>query len=267
MIRFILPYSYCNTENNLNLIQANNYTNLFYGVEGNLAYCILTGRANNNWNLEFMSYEDFYNNCLAYNEISNNLTIIDFGNTLLESFDYEDAFGEIVLKSLANKSNFYFEVADENFIDFLIQQYPKIQIILHDNYTIFHSEEEISALVNKYPNNIKMIEITILNLCENLTDIPKIGILNLDSCFYCPQYPLCLKQEHQNILRYRSYSQFNSCNKKKMVNLDSIIDNLKILLNCTDIILFSNIEEEHLNDYMILMEKVLEKEREGGLEK
>lgn len=263
MINFILPNSFCDVDNNLKLIEKNNYSNLFYGVEGNFAFSIYTGRANNNLGNDFMAYIDIVRSVELYQEISENMTIIDFSNTLLEETDYEDAMGEVILDEFADKDNVFFELSDIDFIDFLVNKYPKIQIILHENYTIFHSEEDIQNVIEKYPN-IKGINITILNLCQNI-NIKKIGVLNLDSCFYCPQYPLCLKREHRNILRYRKASSFNDCSRKKLIVLDNIIENLSILLKETNVILFGNITDNHLVDYLELIESILEEEKKGNI--
>ena len=193
------------------------------------------------------------------------MCLFDFGNLLLDKYDYEDNYGKIIFEEYANKKNIFFEVADIDFIDFLINRYPSIQIILHENYTIFHDDKTIQNIIKKYPNNIKAINITILHLCENI-DIPKIGILNLDSCYYCPQFPLCLNTENRNILRYRKASAFNECTKKKMIDIDSIMENLSILLKNTDIILFNTIPALQKKIYLDLIEQFLKKEKEVNKE-
>lgn len=259
MINFILPNFYHNYTYNQKII--NYYNNAFFGIEGAFDFSIFNGRINNNCKSDFVAYENIVNSIQSYQAISNNLTIIDFGNMMLEDTDYFDTFGEVVLEELAKKDNIYFEVSQPNFIEYLLKYYPDIKIILHENYTIFHSETEIQNLINKYPN-IKGINITILNPCLNVCVELKIGILNLDSCFYCRRFPLCLKNEHKNILRYRKASIFNECQRKKLINKDKLIENLKILLNVTNEILVTGFADEQINDYIFMFEEILKAERE-----
>ena len=263
MINFILPYCFNNYNNNQKLL--NDCNNCFYGVEGNIPFQIFTGRVNNNKDSRFLSYYDILDQVKAYNEISNNLMLIDFGNSSLEPSDYYDSYGEVILEEYADKKHVFFEVADENFIEYLVDRYPNIQIVLHENYTIFHSEKDIKALIKKFPNNIKGINITVLNLCENI-DIQKFGILNLDSCYYCPQFPLCLKNEHKNVFRYREASSFNDCTRKQRITLESALNNLKILLKYTNEIICVNLAYAQIVEYMELIEEILKKELEGALE-
>ena len=147
MIKFILPNSYNNIDINQDIISENNYNNLFWGIETDLPFSIFNGRINNNRSQLFASYYDIINTINEYKEISNNMIIFDFGNCLLEKFDYEDCFGNIIFDEYANKQNAYFEIADINLINFLIKKYPAIQIILHENYTIFNSEQDIKEVI------------------------------------------------------------------------------------------------------------------------
>lgn len=257
MINFILPCCFTNYQENTLLIEGNEYRNLFWGIEGNVPFSIFNGRVNNNKISLFASYSDIKHLIEGYEAISENFTIIDFGNMLLEEYDYENVYGEVILDEYASKSNVFFELADEKFIDYLVNKYPKIQIILHDNYTIFHDKESIQELIDTYPNNIKGINITILNLCENI-DIPKIGVLSLDSCFYCPQFPLCLKSEYNNILHYRSRSIFNECRLKKMLLPQEVIKNLEKLLYYTNNIMFTGIAVDQIDIYMENIKLILD---------
>lgn len=261
MINFILPDFYNSFAKNQELINEFNYKNIFYGIEGCFSFSIFNGKCNNNKTGMFVAYEDIVRSIRQYEEISDNFTIIDFGNKYLEPFDYEDAFGAVVLEEYADKTNVFFEVSDPNFIEYLTTVYPTIQLILHENYTMFHTEDEISKLIDKYPSNIKGIVITLFNLCPNL-EFPKIGLLNLDICYFCNQYPLCLKTESKNILRYRSHSQFNLCHKKTFLNFDNIILNLKELLKYTNIINFSNISADNIDTYYQIIRKIFEWEQE-----
>jgi len=262
MIKFVLSLSCDNIINNQQLIEQNEYNNLFWGIESSLPFSIFNGRANNNQWGNFIDYYTMVNWVKSYEEISNNLVMFDFGNILLDEKDFENCFGAMVFNEFANQSNVYFEIADIKLIDFLINKYPNIQISLHENYTIFHDEDTITNLINTYPNNIKAINITVLNLCENI-NIQKMGVLNLESCFYCPQFPLCLQNEQQNILRFRKKSIFNECNKKKFLDQKSLTNTIKTLLNFTDTIMFQSIAYGQVNEYMEIIKSVLEQEQEG----
>lgn len=259
MINFILPSFYHNYTNMQELIKKYNCN--FYGIEGAYDFSIFNGRINNNRRSSFVAYENIIDSIEFYNAISNNLAIIDFGNIMLNGTDYFDTFGEIVLEALAAKPNIYFEVSDINFIKYLIENYPEIKIILHENFTIFNSEESIQKVIDLYPN-IKGINITILNPCFNVKTSLKIGVLNLDSCFYCAQFPLCLKNEHQNILRYKEASIFNECLKKQFLSIDKLMDNLEMLLSITPNILFTGLADEQINNYMYIIEEILKKDKE-----
>lgn len=262
MIKFILPQSFDNVVKNQTLIRENNYDNLFWGISTDLPFSIFNGKINNNINSNFIDYYTIKEILESYQEISENYAVFDFSSISVEEKDYENCFGAVVFEEYANKQNIYFELSDINFIDFLIKRYPNIQIILSENFTIFHTENEIQQVIDNYNKNILMINITFLNLCKNI-NIEKIGVLNLDSCFYCPQFPLCLNKEHKNILRFRRQSIFNDCDKKKFISLDNLIDNLKTLLKETDKILFGNIAFLQIEDYFNLIHQILEAEKEG----
>ena len=261
MIKFILPNGFTNPDNNLGLIEENEYQNLFWGIETEIPFSIFTGRINNNNNFvgTFLSYDDIVKLSKCYNEILENMFVFDFGNLFLEEGDYENCLGDVIFTEFVNQKNVYFEIADINFIDFLVKKYPQIQIILHENYTIFYNDQQIQQLIDKYPNNIKAINITILHVCEEV-NIPKIGILNLDSCYYCPQFPLCLNKENKSVLRFRKASMFNECQKKKLINIDTAVKNLSLLLKHTDMILFETIPLAQQEDYLNLINLVLKNE-------
>ena len=55
-----------------------------------------------------------------------------------------DTFNKIMFELYVNEmyDSIYFEVADEGLIDYLVNKYPQIQLCLHENYTMFHSENE-----------------------------------------------------------------------------------------------------------------------------
>ena len=262
MINFILPNFYDNSTMMQGLISDRLLINNIYGIEGGFSFSIFRGKINNNKYGNFVCYQDMKESIDDYKEIGYNLTLIDCGNLYLKEFDYTDTFNEVLFELYKDSNNIYFEVADEKLINFLVNTYPHIQLCLHENYTIFHTEKEIEELITKYSNNIKFINITLLNLCSNI-NYQKIAVLNLDSCFYCPHFPICLKIEHEQILRYKEASQLNDCERKKLIALDSLIDNLKTLLKQTNMIMFSSIAISHLDNYMELIEQILIEEEKG----
>lgn len=262
MINFILPNFYDDFKDNQEIIENTILTNNICGIGGGFPFSIFRGKINNNKQGSLVVYDDMKKIVEDYKEIGNNLVLIDCGNLLLKDFDYSDAFNSILFELYSNSNNVYFEIADEKLIQYMINLYPNIQITLHENYTIFHKEEDIQDLIQKYPNNIKNINITLLNLCHNIK-IDKIGILNLDSCYYCAHFPLCLKLEHKQILRYQAASQFNECQNKKIITLDSLINNLKILLKETNNIMFSEIALDQRQNYIDLINKIFQEEQKG----
>ena len=263
MIKFILPNFFDDAKDMQEIIEEKSLSNNIWGIEGGFSFSIFRGKINNNLHGRFVCYNDMKESVESYKEIGQNLTLIDCGNLYLEEFDYTDTFNEVLFELYATSSNIYFEVADEKLIEYLVQTYPKIQICLHENYTIFNNEEDIQLLINKYPNNIKIINVTLLNPCPNI-NCYKIGILNLDSCFYCPHFPICLKIEHNQILKYQEASQFNECEKKKFVTLDSLINNLKELLHYTNNIMFNTIALNEKDDYIKLIKQIFEEEEKGA---
>lgn len=262
MINFILPNFFDDAKYIQEIIKEKSLTNNIWGIEGGFSFSIFRGKINNNQYGRFVCYNDMKESVEDYKEISKNLTLIDCGNLFLEKFDYTDTFNEVLFELYAASDNIYFEVADEELIEYLTQTYPKIQICLHENYTIFHKEQDVQNLINKYPNNIKIINITLLNPCYNI-NCYKIGILNLDSCFYCPHFPICLKIEHNQILKYQEASQFNECEKKKFVSLNSLIDNVKELLKYTNNIMFNSIAFSQHDNYINLIKQIFKEEEKG----
>lgn len=212
------------------------------GLQGHFPYNISYGWYNNIAKTDICLYEDFIG-CLAGYQILSNHILLDFSNLLLEPSDFEDCLNELLATSFETYPNFYFEVADESFIDFLITHYPQIKLVLHQNYTMFHSEEEINALITKYSTNIQGIIITDINLCKTINNITKYYLFTFHKCLTCFHFKDCLLKDNRATLRYSESSCFNDCAQLEYKTYSEILEQHKMV---------QNLEEQHLCDYCLL---------------
>lgn len=250
-INYILPNMYdsyfCNLTIANKLLQEKNIC----GVSGTFPFSIFNGSYNNIGYEKVCLYDDmkdFYKNY----GIMANMVIIDCGNPLLESFDYFDLYNQVILQEFASKPNFYFSVTQEEFIDYLIEKYPTIQLILHQNYTRNHSSKEIQLLLNKYPN-IKGIIISSFNTCKDVKDVFKIYLTPLHGCEECAQYQKCLEYDHHSTLEYSIDSQFSKCSLRKLIYPEIIQQRIEYAKEYCDYIMFDTVVgAQEIEEYALI---------------
>lgn len=220
-MNYILPNFYDNFLQN-NLIKQQFFTDInIIGLQGNYPFCIFNGSCNNIKVEQIALYRDFIE-CLNQYGMLGNKILLDFGNINLENNDFHNVFGNLIAETFFDNPSFYFQVSDENFINFLIEKYPNIQLMLHKNYVNFHTEQEVQQIIQKFPNNIKLIAITELNKCINLKDIKKIYVLSLFECQQCKHYHMCIDYDNTATLNYSEQSIFNSCEVSEFKTIQQI---------------------------------------------
>ena len=256
MINYILPNFYnahdCNVLLKKNFLTTKNLS----GIQGNFPFSIFHGTYNNIPAESLAVYEDIVDVVNNYG-ILNNITLIDFGNPLLIPTDYYDCFGTVILDEYANNKHCYFEVALEDFIDFLVETYPNIQLILHQNYTSTHSSKDIENLIKKYPNNIKGIVVSALNECKSITNVMRFYLVPLSRCQGCSQYKKCLELDHNAILEYSGKSQFHECELRQLIYPENIADIVRYGATISDYILFDTVVGTTMIEEYALIEQVI----------
>jgi hypothetical protein len=260
-LKYILPNFYNSFANNLHLFKKLMKRKNICGISGTFPFSIFYGSYNN------IPYEDI---CLHRDIVSitenydllSDMIIIDYGNTLLELFDYYDLFNAVVLDEYANNDNFYFSVAQKGLIDFLIKKYPKINIILHQNYTRGNTSEVIQELINQYPNNIKGIVTSSFNICSKVENVFKIYLTPIHTCEECVHYVKCLNHDNNAVLEYSNKSRFNECKIRELANPQIIADRINHLKTKCDYIMFDTVACARQEEEYNIIEQVLNKMEE-----
>ena len=209
-MKILLSTFYNNFNFNDMIIKKFIYSLDIAGIQGNYPFTIFNGWYNNIRGEDIAVYQDINNVLESYNIISNKV-FIDCGNVLIDKKDFYNTFEKIIFETLTNNNTIYFEVANIDLIEYLITNYPNIQIVLHQNYTMWHTEEEIQEILNKFNNNIKFIIITNINPCINVNSIKKIYLLHINKCELCPQFRRCLEKDMESTLNFSIKSIFNDC--------------------------------------------------------
>ena len=208
-MKYILSNFYNNYKNVQKIIEDYFYDKDIIGLQGHFSFNICYGSYNNIDSEQLCLYSDIEQVLQDYGSLSKFL-MLDFGNIMLKESDYLDSFSRIILETFVDNKEVFFEVADEKFIKYLINKYPNIQIILHQNYTFFHSEEEIKKIIDLYPNNIKGIICNKDHSFMNIS-IKKYYLFSINNCYSCKYINRCIKQENENILDYSENSVFGNC--------------------------------------------------------
>lgn len=246
-MKIILPSFYNSYQQNKKIIENFMYYKDFQGISGSFPFSIFNGGYNNNKYSQLALAHDIINSIHSYGAIGG-FTVIDFGNLCLIESDFKNCFNKVVLEEYSKSKNIFFSVASIKLAEYLVSTYPDIQLILHQNYTNFHTEEEVQNVINLYKKNLKYIIITPNNECSHIEDIQKIYWIPFTLCYCCPQYYKCIKIDNNQTLNYSTFSQFNDCSSKKYVNLQylkTLILHANTITNC---IIFDDllIEDEEI---------------------
>lgn len=257
---YILPNFYDNYLHNKTIIEKLIQKRDICGVSGTFPLSIFNGSYNNIYGEQICLYDNIKNILQNYSLLSE-MVIIDYGNPLLEPFDYYDLYNKIILEEYAHNSNCYFAVSKIDFIDYLIEKYPNINIILHQNYTREHTSEEIQKTIDNY-TNIKGIITSSFNICTKVKNIFKIYLLPIHTCEECLQYKKCLHRENVATLEFSGQSEFSLCSLRKLVNPDNIIGRIKFMKEHCDYIMFDTVVCSNALEEYTLIETVIEQMEE-----
>lgn len=264
-IKYILPNFFDSYECNLTL--KNNFfiNQNIVGVQGTFPFCIFNGWYNNIIGESLAIYDDLVD-CVKNYGILNDIVLIDFGNIYLNELDFMDSYGKVILEEYGNNKHIFFEVADEIFIQYLVEHYPNIQLVLHQNYTNMNTKDNIKNLIDRYPNNIKGIVSMNLSMDLSFTNIKKFYLLPLTHCHECHHFNTCLQKDIEATLEYSAKSQFNSCEFRQLLNSQEILDLVKLIeKNNYDYIIFDTIPiTKQFEEYKII-ENIFNNKQGGNL--
>lgn len=255
-LKYILPNFYDSFFCNLTLAERLLKTKNICGVSGTFPFSIFNGSYNNMGKENVCVYENMHNAIEGYGGLLSNMIIIDYGNPFLETFDYKDLYNKVILEEFGEKPNIYFTISDLEFANYLIEHYPMIQLILHQNYTREHTFTEIQEVLNKYAN-IKGIITSSFNMCSKIKNVFKIYLLPLHNCEECTQYKKCVEYDNKATLEFSEKSQFSQCQMRELVFPEIIAKRIDFIKDSCDYIMFDTvIAQKELEEY-VLIEEVL----------
>lgn len=252
--KYILPNMYNGIENNLQIF--NTFKNFIYfqGVQGSYPFSIMNGNYNNNNYENIAMFPQIEKMLEDYGPLSSSMVIMDCANLFLTEKDYYDSFNKVMFEEFSNKTNHYFEIADKKLADYLINRYPNIQLIIHQNYTMYHTEEEIQIFINQYKKNIKGIIITPKQECKNIDNVFKIYLIPLSLCQFCASHSLCLKNENYSTLDYSEISYFATCKSRKLLSISEIFNCVKKASEETELIMFDTcLKKYEINEIQLII--------------
>lgn len=222
---------YDDFQDNVNLIEKHSFNYCFSGVQGSFPFSIFNGGVNSIHRGSVCLYRDIIE-CLRGYHANAQMVVLDFGNLRLDKKDYHNNFGKVQFETFANDTRVFFEMADINLIDYVVNKYPNIQIILHQNFTFFHNEEEVQAILDAFPN-IKGIITTHGHMFETL-NTQKFYLLNIYNCTQCKSYKNCVLFDNLKCLEYDADSSFFGCTRKQLLPMEIAKEYLKESLEKAD---------------------------------
>lgn len=258
MQNYILPNFFESFVCNKVLINQFQMTKNLYGVSGQFPFSIFNGGKNNNFFDEICVYDDIVKIVKEYDSL-NDFMLINMSNINLVSTDFYDCFNTVVLEELSEKKNIYFSIGDLELGKFIIENFPKSQIVLDTNYTFFHSDEEIYQAIQLLGDNFAYLMIGSKNICANI-DCPKIYKVFFDYCGECNQYLRCINRENESVLEYSNQSIFANCESRILKNTSAIIDDIIYGSTFTSLILFDDIDKNQEQECYLMLESILTEE-------
>jgi hypothetical protein len=248
-MKYIIPNFFDSYVYNMALINEFIQVHEFAGVQGTYSFSYFNGSLNNIRGEKISLYPDFIAGAEAY-KIIDDMILLDYGNMNIVPADYKNCMAKVILEKFSTDSRFYWEVSVPEYIEYLVQTYPKIKIVLHQNYTMFHSVQDINSLISQYPNNIKGIITTDVNPCYGLKNknIFKCYLLSpMAICHKCKNLKRCIKLENNNTLNFSEQSVFSSCpNCQTLKDVDTAIAEINYVKNNADYILFGTAMKDRI---------------------
>lgn len=250
---FILPSFYDNFRDNQNVLDIyNNYVKI-KGFHGAFPSSIMKGGINS-LNLKFFALYDDMIECIDGYNIPYKKFFIDCSNIALDKKDYYNMLNKVCFEEWGNDSSFFFEIADFDLLDFLIERYPKIQITLHSNIFFQYTLKQIQEKINEC-ENIKNILIPHSMAHIKINNIKKIYLMSFFKCQdACVNYRDCVIKENHQILEYSKKSTFRQCKYKSLKKEEEFWNEYQNIPKDFDTIMFDNIiPEESSNCYTLII--------------
>lgn len=215
---------YDDFQDNIALIEKHAFNYCFGGVQGSFPFSIFNGGVNSIHRGSVCLYRDIIE-CLRGYHANAQMVLLDFGNLRLTEKDYHNNFGKIHFETFANDTRVFFEMADIELIKYVVNKYPNIQIVLHQNYTFFHNAEEVQDVLNQFPN-IKGIITAHGHLFENI-NTQKFYLLSIYECNRCKSYKNCVLFDNLKCLEFDEDSSFFGCTRKQLLPIETAGEYLK----------------------------------------
>lgn len=249
---FILPSFYDNFQDNQNILNLyNNYVRI-KGMQGAFPSSIMKGGINSLDLRLFALYDDMIESINSYDTSCKNF-FIDCGNIALDKKDFYNMLNKICFEEWGNNSSFFFEIADFDLLDFLVEKYPQIQITLHSNIFFKYTLKQIQEKIDKC-DNIKNIIIPRPMMHVKINNIKKIYLMSFFKCQEaCVNYKDCVIKENHQILEYSKKSTFRNCKHKSLKNEEEFFKEYQNIPKDFDTIMFGNIIPEESNDCYTLI--------------
>ncbi len=252
-MNYILPNFY--TEYRCNEVILSEFSHkLITGLEGGLPFNIFFGGPNSNLTNPLVVHED-----IASSIKPNKTYFINMANCLISSEKYfYDELTTVIIEEFYQNNNFYFEVANPNFISFLVKTYPEIQLIIHHNFFLKYSFDEFLSLVKQYDNIKGVIFNAQILPQEKIDNIPnhlvKIGLLCLNGCHECISYKKCMANDLKATFDYSIASNFTACDSCMLRNIEGIEKDIAYLKTLkVDYLLFDTVlKKYHFEGFKII---------------
>lgn len=177
---------------------------------------------NTNWNGDINS---IYGNVVLFdelNQILNNTNIpiiLDFSNSLLEEFDTNDTYGNLILKA-GNSGGHMISIVSPILHSYIIQNYPEYNCILSKNifYTYqFLGIDHFNEILNS--DQFKFVELPPscnkdIDFLKSITTPKKVIITLMNKCNNCENLSECILLENNFQINYSSKTILDKCSQQ-----------------------------------------------------
>lgn len=225
------------------------------GVSGSFPFSIFHGGVNNFNKSEntICLYKNMEESLNFYKDME--IILLDYSAFPIDEKDYYNNYAKVQLESFNEYPNIYFILTDKNYINYLVNKYPNIKIILSKDF-----DYEDKDFINKYKRNIKGLISNDIKILKDSNLSIKIYFVGLYNCNFCNYKDKCREIDRQNILNFSIKSIYQECKNIKMLNFNEIFFQYNEIKNISDYILFdeSKINSKEFYSYLFNLFKEVE---------
>ena len=196
----------------------------FSYFEGNFPYCYWNGGYNNNY-----GKGAFYQDILEKVHLTTVPLRLNCSNVLLEDFDFNNVFGNLIL-SLSDTGSNIIEISNLKLMEYIKDKHPNYNYIFSKE--AFLINELTPEIVNCITKNDKILLVSLpefyndnIEFLNSLEDKSKIEItLNPRCDINCTNFYNCHLNVHKTQIDYSGQDVFQLCQKNKRLQDSFILD-------------------------------------------